>query len=117
MLTTYRYDTERAGDFEPLRHLPIGKNVVLGVVSTKSPNLENLDELVALVHSAGEVIARGQGRSAEEVIHTSLGVSPQCGFASMSLGGGRGMTMDGMWEKLLLVRQLAEQISNRPSRG
>lgn len=113
VLTKCRYDTERAGDFEPLRHLPIGKNVVLGVVSTKIPNLENLDELVALVHSAAEVIARGQRRSAEEVLQTSLGVSPQCGFASMSLGGGRGMTMDGMWEKLLLVRQLAERIWNR----
>lgn len=83
------------------------------MVSTKSPNLENLDDLVALVHSAAEVIARGQGRSVEEVIHTSLGVSPQCGFASMSSGGGRGMTMDDMWEKLLLVQQLAEQIWNR----
>ncbi|KAJ5949766.1 hypothetical protein N7454_001350 [Penicillium verhagenii] len=106
------YDTDRAGDFEPLRHLPIGKNVVLGVVSTKVPDLENLDELVALVHSAAKVIARGQGRSVEEVIQTSIGVSPQCGFASMSSGGGRGMTMDGMWEKLLLVRHLAERIWN-----
>ncbi|KAJ5727037.1 hypothetical protein N7493_006064 [Penicillium malachiteum] len=104
------YDNDRSGDFEPLRHLPIGKNVVLGVVSTKSPDLEDLDELVQRVHSAAEVIARGQGRSVEEVIQTSLGVSPQCGFASMSLGGGRGMTMELMWEKLLLVKRLAETI-------
>ncbi|KAJ5640246.1 uncharacterized protein N7484_008108 [Penicillium longicatenatum] len=107
------YDTDRAGDFEPLRHLPIGKNIVLGVVSTKSPDLESLDDLVTLVHSAAEVIARGQGRSAEEIIQTSLGVSPQCGFASMSLGGGRGMTIDGMWQKLSLVQHLAEHIWNR----
>ncbi|KAJ5087139.1 hypothetical protein N7456_010755 [Penicillium angulare] len=106
------YDTERAGDFEPLRHLPIGKNVVLGVVSTKSPDLEDLNELVNQVRVAAEAIARSQGRSVEEVIKTSLGVSPQCGFASMSLGGGRGMTMERMWEKLLLVKELAERIWN-----
>ncbi|KAJ5715597.1 uncharacterized protein N7483_012778 [Penicillium malachiteum] len=104
------YDNDRSGDFEPLRHLPVGKNVVLGVVSSKSPDLEDLDELVQRVHSAAEVIARGQGRGVEEVIKTSLGVSPQCGFASMSLGGGRGMTMEIMWEKLLLVQQLAERV-------
>jgi methionine synthase II (cobalamin-independent) len=108
--TGFRYDTERAGDFEPLRHLPVGKNVVLGVVSTKSPELEDLDELVTRVNSAAEVIARGQGRSVDEVLESTLGVSPQCGFASMSLGGGRGMTMDIMWEKLLLVERLAKRV-------
>ncbi|KAJ5110408.1 hypothetical protein N7532_000943 [Penicillium argentinense] len=82
------YDTDRAGDFEPLRHLPIGKNVVLGVVSTKTTELEGLDELMQRVNSAAEVISRGQGREVSEVIADSLGVSPQCGFASMSLGGG-----------------------------
>ncbi|KAJ5960766.1 uncharacterized protein N7479_007916 [Penicillium vulpinum] len=104
------YDTERAGDFEPLRHLPISKNVVLGVVSTKSPELEDLDELVSRVYAASEVIARGQGRTVAEILDTSLGVSPQCGFASMSLGGGKGMTMELMWEKLVLVRDLADRI-------
>jgi methionine synthase II (cobalamin-independent) len=105
-----RYDNERAGDFEPLRHLPVGKNIVLGVVSTKSPKLESLDNLEARVHAAAEVIARGQGRNVSEVIDTSLGVSPQCGFASMSQGGGLGMTMEIMWDKLLLVKQLAQRI-------
>ncbi|KAJ5691781.1 hypothetical protein N7462_001204 [Penicillium macrosclerotiorum] len=104
------YDTARAGDFEPLRHLPIGKNIILGVVSTKSPEMEDIDELVNRVYSAAEVIARGQGRTVSEVVESSLGVSPQCGFASMSLGGGRGMTMDVMWEKLLLVKNLAARI-------
>ncbi|CAI7616847.1 unnamed protein product [Penicillium glandicola] len=104
------YDTERAGDFEPLRHLPIGKNVVLGVVSTKLANLEDLDELVSRVYAATEVIARGQGRTVAEVLDSSLGVSPQCGFASMSLGGGKGMTMERMWEKLVLVKDLAARI-------
>ncbi|GLI79456.1 hypothetical protein PoHVEF18_007791 [Penicillium ochrochloron] len=104
------YDTERAGDFEPLRHLPVGKNVILGIVSTKSPELEDMDELVARVNSAAEVIARGQGRSVDEVLESTLGVSPQCGFASMSRGGGSGMTMDIMWEKLLLVERLAKRV-------
>jgi hypothetical protein len=62
------------------------------------------------VHAAAEVIARGQGRNVSEVIDTSLGVSPQCGFASMSLGGGHGMTMEIMWDKLLLVKELAKRI-------
>lgn len=104
------YDTERAGDFQPLRHLPIEKNVVLGVVSTKVPELEDLDELVSRIYAATEVIAHGQGRTVAEVLDTSLGVSPQCGFASMSLGGGKGMTMDIMWKKLVLVKDLAHRI-------
>jgi methionine synthase II (cobalamin-independent) len=83
---------------------------VLGVVSTKSPDLESLDDLAIRVHLAAGVIARGQGRSVSQVMDTSLGVSPQCGFASMSLGGGVGMTMDIMWDKLLLVKHLAKRI-------
>jgi len=104
------YDSDRAGDFEPLRHLPVGKNVVLGVVSTKDSKMESLGELVGKVNSAADVIARGQGKTREEVIRDSLGVSPQCGFASMSQGGGVGMTEERMWEKLVLVRDLARKI-------
>lgn len=104
------YDTERAGDFEPLRYLPVGKNVVLGLVSTKLAEMERIEDLEARVYQAADVIARGQGRSREEVIATSLGVSPQCGFASASTGHGVGMTMDRMWEKLQLVQQLAARI-------
>jgi methionine synthase II (cobalamin-independent) len=104
------YDSDRAGDFEPLRHLPVGKNVVLGVVSTKSPELEDLDSLVAKVNAAADIIAKGQKKTREQVIEQSLGVSPQCGFASMSQGGGLGMTEERMWEKLVLVRDLARKI-------
>jgi methionine synthase II (cobalamin-independent) len=104
------YDTERAGDFQPLRHLPIGKNVVLGVVSTKKPDLEDIEEMVARVYAAAEIIARGQNRTVADVLHTSLGVSPQCGFTSMSQGGGEGMSMDLMWKKLVLVKELAHRI-------
>jgi methionine synthase II (cobalamin-independent) len=104
------YDTDRAGDFEPLRHLPIGKNVVLGVVSTKSSDLEDIEEMVARVYAAAEVIAHGQNRTVADVLDSSLGVSPQCGFASMSQGGGKGMSMDLMWTKLVLVKKLAHRI-------
>ncbi|OQD89475.1 hypothetical protein PENANT_c002G10900 [Penicillium antarcticum] len=104
------YDTERAGDFEPLRHLPIGKNVVLGVISTKSPELEDIEEMVARVYAAAEIIARGQSRTVADVLDSSLGVSPQCGFASMSKGGGEGMTMFLMWKKLVLMKDLAHRI-------
>lgn len=104
------YDNERAGDFAPLRHLPVGKNVVLGVVSSKDPELEDLDELVERVGEAADVIAKGQGRTREEAVRNVLGVSPQCGFASMSEAGGVGMTEERMWEKLVLVRDLARRI-------
>ncbi|KAG0651052.1 hypothetical protein D0Z07_2807 [Hyphodiscus hymeniophilus] len=104
------YDSDRAGDFQPLRHLPVGKNVVLGVVSTKDPELENLESLIGKVNAAADVIATGQSRSRGEVIQQSLGVSPQCGFASMSQGGGVGVTEERMWEKLVLVRDLARRI-------
>ncbi|EAU32185.1 predicted protein [Aspergillus terreus NIH2624] len=104
------YDTDRAGDFQPLRHLPVGKNVVLGLVSTKVAELERLEDLEARVYEAAEVIAQAQGRSRAEVLATSLAVSPQCGFASMSSGHGVGMTMERMWEKLQLVQALAGKI-------
>jgi methionine synthase II (cobalamin-independent) len=104
------YESERAGDFEPLRHLPVGKNVVLGVVSSKNPELEDLGGLEEKTYAAADVIARGQGRSRQEVLRDVLGVSPQCGFASMSKGGGIGMSEERMWEKLVLCRKLAERI-------
>ncbi|PYH49791.1 methionine synthase, vitamin-B12 independent [Aspergillus saccharolyticus JOP 1030-1] len=107
------YDTERAGDFQPLRHLPVGKNAVLGVVSTKDPALEDLDELENRVYEAADVIAQGQYRSRQEVLNSTLGVSPQCGFSSVGRGRGIGMTEGKMWEKLQLVQRLAERVWGR----
>ncbi|KAL5360603.1 hypothetical protein BJX96DRAFT_184658 [Aspergillus floccosus] len=104
------YDTDRAGDFQRLRHLPVGKNVVLGLVSTKVAELERLEDLEARVYEAAEMIAQAQGRSRAEVLATSLAVSPQCGFASMSSGHGVDMTRERMWEKLQMVQTLAERI-------
>lgn len=104
------YDTPRAGDFSPLRHVPAGKNVVLGLVSTKTPELEEVDGLVEKVYQASEVIAQGQGRTREEVIADTLAVSPQCGFSSVSVGGGIGMTEEIMWKKLELVKAVTKRI-------
>jgi len=55
------YDTERAGDFQPLRHIPLGKNVVLGVVSTKDPMLEALEWLVGRVEQGQMLLPKGGG--------------------------------------------------------
>lgn len=102
-------DLERDGGFEPLRFLPRGKNVVLGLVSTKKAELEDKEVLKQGVRKAAEVIAAAQGVTVEEALD-SLAVSPQCGFSSSSLAGGKGMTMDGMWEKLGLVKAVAEEV-------
>lgn len=49
------FDNDRSGNFEPLRFLPKGKTVVVGVVSSKVPELENKDEVVARIHEAAKV--------------------------------------------------------------
>ena len=69
------YESERAGGFEPLRHVPKNKNVILGLVSSKTPKLEELDALKRRVDEAARFMPLDQA-----------GVSPQCGFAS-SVGG------------------------------
>jgi len=69
------YDTARAGSFEPLRFVPKGKVVVLGLVSTKGPELESLDTLKRRIEEAGKFLPLDQ-----------LAISPQCGFASDVVG-------------------------------
>ncbi|KAF7338877.1 Methionine vitamin-b12 [Mycena sanguinolenta] len=103
-------DEERQGSFAPLRFLPKGKSVVLGIVSTKTAELEDIDVLEARVREAAEVIAKGQGRSAEEVLEDTLAVSPQCGFASIDVNVGHGFTEEKMWAKLVLLRDLARRL-------
>jgi 5-methyltetrahydropteroyltriglutamate--homocysteine methyltransferase len=65
------YDTERAGDFAPLRHVPRGKRVMLGLLSSKRPELEDRDELLRRIDEAGRHLAPEQ-----------LGLAPQCGFST-----------------------------------
>ncbi|KAI1868488.1 uncharacterized protein JN550_006404 [Neoarthrinium moseri] len=102
-------DSERDGGFEPLRFLPKGKNVVLGLVSTKKAELEDRNTIKASITKAAKIIAEAQGVTVEEALG-SLALSPQCGFSSSSLAGGKGMTMDKMWEKLQLVKEVAQEV-------
>ena len=92
------YDTERAGDFGPLRFLPKGKRVILGLVSTKTPALESKDELKRKIDAAAKHAPLEQ-----------LGIGPQCGFSS---GGGSGQTVtqDDTRRKLELVMEVADDV-------
>lgn len=92
------YDTERAGDFKPLRFLPDSKHVVLGLISTKTPILESKSDLKYRIEEAAQFAPLEQ-----------LSLSPQCGFSS---GGGSGqmVTQDDVRKKLELVCEVAAEI-------
>lgn len=102
------YDDDRSGGFEPLRYLPRGKNVVLGVVTTKDPKLEDAEMLKTKIREAARIIADGQACSVDEAMGC-IGISPQCGFASVAVGAD-GMTEDKMFDKLKLVRDVAKEL-------
>jgi 5-methyltetrahydropteroyltriglutamate--homocysteine methyltransferase len=91
------YDSERAGGFEPLRFVPKGKKVVLGLVSTETPVLEGKDELKRRIDMAAKYVPLEH-----------LCVSPQCGFASSHHGNA--LTEDEQWRKLELVVELAREV-------
>ncbi|PQE19219.1 5-methyltetrahydropteroyltriglutamate-homocysteine methyltransferase protein [Rutstroemia sp. NJR-2017a BBW] len=101
------YDTPRAGGFEPLVHLPKNKNVILGLVTSKFPKLEDMTEMKEKVLKAAETMSEGAGESRDECLKR-VGVSPQCGFASHS--DGNNMGREDMIAKLKLVRALADEI-------
>ena len=84
------YDTARAGDFKPLRFVPKSKGVVLGLVSTKTPALESLDDLKRRTSEAAKFIDLNR-----------LGIGPQCGFASTAAGNP--LTVDDERAKLRLL--------------
>ncbi|KAF7190207.1 hypothetical protein HII31_08538 [Pseudocercospora fuligena] len=108
-VSTYylEYDTPRAGGFEPLKYLPKNKNVVVGVVTSKFPELENQKEMVDRVYKAADYIAEGSGQTREQALN-QLSVSPQCGFASHAEGNSLGY--EDMRKKLQLVRSIADEI-------
>ena len=91
------YDSERAGGFEPLRFVPKGKQVVLGLVTTKSGALESQDLLLRRIEEA-----------ARYVPIENLALSPQCGFASTLAGNP--LTPDEQRRKLELVVQIARKV-------
>lgn len=91
------YDTPRAGSFMPLRFVPKHKSVVLGLVSTKVPELEDKAALERRVEEATKFVALDR-----------LAVSPQCGFASLDTGNP--LTIEAQTRKLALVCDLARDI-------
>jgi len=92
------YDTGRAGDFSPLRFVPKGKRVILGLVSTKTPVLES-----------NETLKRKIDQAAKHLPLEQLGIGPQCGFSSGG-GGGQALTQDDTRRKLELVMEVARDV-------
>jgi 5-methyltetrahydropteroyltriglutamate--homocysteine methyltransferase len=93
----FEYDTPRAGGFEPLRFLPKGKVVVLGLVSTKVPQLEKIDDLKRRIDEASRYAPLEQ-----------LAISPQCGFSSDVVGNL--ISEDDQKRKLEIVVETARQV-------
>lgn len=105
------YDTARAGGFEPLKYLPKDKNVIVGVISTKLPELEDKEEVKRRIYQAADFVAEGSGQSREEALKR-LGVSPQCGFSTHEEG--YPLSDEDQKKKLMLVRQVANEVWGEP---
>ncbi len=91
------YDDERSGGFEPLKYVAPGKKVVLGLITTKSPQLENKQEIIARIREAEKYVPLDR-----------LYLSPQCGFASCECGNK--LTEAQQWAKLALVQEIAKEV-------
>ena len=91
------YDDERSGGFAPLAKVSGDKKVVLGLISTKTPVLENKEKVIARIHEAAKYIPLDR-----------LYLSPQCGFASCEIGNK--LTEEQQWAKLALVKEIAEEV-------
>ena len=94
------YDSERAGGFEPLRFVPKGKTVVLGLISTKVPQLESPDDLLRRIDEAAKYVPAA-----------NLALSPQCGFASVAAGNE--ISWDDQQRKLELLVTTARRAWSR----
>lgn len=90
-------DSDRAGGFDPLRYMPGTKEVVLGLVSSKVPELESVADIKRRLDAASKYVP-----------HDRLGLSPQCGFASTYHGNM--VTEEDQWRKLELVVKVANQV-------
>ena len=91
------YDDERSGDFKALAKIPAGKKVVLGIVTSKRPELEDKEELIKRIKDAANYI------SLENIC-----ISPQCGFSSTEEGNA--VTEEDQWKKIKLLREVAEEV-------
>jgi len=90
------YDSDRAGSFEPLRFVPKDKTVVLGLVSTKSSEMETVDDLKRRIDLASKLLPLNQ-----------LALSPQCGFGGID---SKVLSEDEMWRKLDTIVETAKQV-------
>ena len=91
------YDDERSGGFAPLAKVSENKKVVLGLITTKSPVLEDKEKVIARIHEAAKYVPLDR-----------LCLSPQCGFASCEIGNK--LTEEEQWAKLKLVKEIAEEV-------
>ena len=91
------YDDERSGGFAPLEKVSKDKKVVLGLITTKSPVLEDKEKVIARIHEAEKYVPLDR-----------LYLSPQCGFASCEIGNK--LTEEEQWAKLRLVKEIAEEV-------
>jgi 5-methyltetrahydropteroyltriglutamate--homocysteine methyltransferase len=98
------WDTDRAGGFEPLRFLPKGKTVVLGLVTSKTGILEKKDDIKRRIDEAAKYVDLDQ-----------LCLSPQCGFASTEEGNT--LAEDEQWAKLRMIVEIAEEVWGNPGSG
>jgi 5-methyltetrahydropteroyltriglutamate--homocysteine methyltransferase len=98
------WDTDRAGGFEPLRFLPEGKTVVLGLVTSKTGILEKKDGIKRRIDEAAKYVDLDQ-----------LCLSPQCGFASTEEGNT--LAEDEQWAKLRMIVEIAEEVWGNPGSG
>lgn len=93
------FDDERSGGFEPLRYVGEDKQVVLGLITTKSPVLEEKEHIIKRIHEATQYVPLER-----------LCVSPQCGFASTEEGNK--ITEEEQWAKLKLVQEIVKEVWN-----
>lgn len=91
------YDDERSGNFEPLKFVLGDKKVVLGLITSKSPVLEDKELVIRRIHEAANFIPLDR-----------IYLSPQCGFASCEIGNK--LTEGEQWKKLALVKEIAEEV-------
>ena len=91
------YDDERSGGFAPLAKVSGDKKVVLGLITTKTPKLEDKEKVIARIHEAAKYVPLDR-----------LYLSPQCGFASCEIGNK--LTEEEQWAKLKLVKEIAEEV-------
>ena len=91
------YDDERSGGFAPLAKVTGDKKVVLGLITTKRPELEEKETVIARIHEAAKYVPLER-----------LYLSPQCGFASCEIGNK--LTEEEQWAKLALVKEIAEEV-------